>query len=289
MEGSVQQKKKKGMYRQAFHRLRRNKLAMAALAFLLLLALLSALAPWITTYHYAEQNYDAVLELPGPDHWFGTDNLGRDLFSRILYGGRISLSIGLISVGIAAVCGVFLGSLAGYYGGKADMVIMRLLDVFQAVPGILLSIAISATLGPGIVNCMIAIGISSIPGYARMMRGSILSIRSAEYIDGAKVLNASDFYVITRYIIPNVLSPTLVQMTMGVASAITMAATLSFIGLGVQPPSPEWGAMLSGGRSFIRDYPHLVIVPGIFIVLTVLALNIVGDGLRDALDPKLKD
>jgi peptide/nickel transport system permease protein len=281
-------KKKQGMYRMAFRRLRRNRLAMAALVFLLILAALSVLAPWIAPYHYDLQDYDVVLELPSAAHWFGTDNLGRDLFSRILYGGRISLSIGLISVGIAAVFGVVLGALAGYYGGAVDMAIMRFLDVFQAVPGILLSITISTTLGPGILNCMIAIGISSIPGYVRMMRGSILSVRSMEYIDGARAVNAGDFHIITRYIIPNALAPTLVQMTMGVASAITMAATLSFIGLGVQPPAPEWGAMLSGGRNYFRDYPHLVIVPGIFIMLTVLALNILGDGLRDALDPKQK-
>lgn len=281
-------KKKKGMYQTAFRRLRRNKLAMAALTFLLVLAVLSILAPWIAPYHYAQQDYDVVLELPSAAHWLGTDNLGRDMFSRILYGGRISLSIGLISVGISSMCGIILGALAGYYGGRTDMVIMRFLDIFQAVPGILLSITISATLGPGIMNCMIAIGISSIPGYARMMRGSILGVRSMEYIDGARAINASDAHIITRYIIPNTLAPTLVQMTMGVASAITMAATLSFIGLGVRPPAPEWGAMLSGGRNYFRDYPHLVIVPGIVIMLTILALNILGDGLRDALDPKQK-
>jgi len=215
--------------------------------------------------------------------------LGRDIFSRIIYGGRYSLQIGFGAVALACSIGVMMGSLAGFYGGKLDLILMRVLDVMQSIPGLLMSIAVSATLGSGIGNCIIALSVSTIPGYARMMRATMLNIRDMEYVEAARSVNAKDSRIIFRHMLPNALAPTIVQATMGIAQAILVAAMLSFIGLGVQPPTPEWGAMLSEGRNYIRDYPHLVLFPGLAIVLAVLSLNMLGDGLRDALDPRLKN
>ena len=200
----------------------------------------------------------------------------------------MSLQVGFIAVGISLVIGGLLGAFAGFYGGTLDNVIMRVMDVLLAVPQTLLAIAIAAALGPGLFNMMIAVGISAVPNYARIVRGSVLSIRGMEYVEAARAVGSSDLRIILRHIIPNSMAPIIVQSTLGVASAILNAAGLSFIGLGIQPPNPEWGAMLSGGRQYIRDFPHLTLYPGLAIMLTILALNFLGDGLRDALDPKLK-
>ena len=210
------------------------------------------------------------------------------MLSRIIYGSRYSLSIGLLSVALGTAIGVFLGALAGYFGGWADNGIMRFLDMIQAIPGLLLAIAVSAALGPGFMNSVLALSIGVIPMSVRLLRGSILSIRTQEYLEAATSINCSTSRIITRHVLPNSFSPLLVSSTMGIGNTILAAAALSFIGLGVQPPTPEWGAMLSAGRNYIRDSPHIVIFPGIFIMLTVLALNMFGDALRDALDPKLK-
>jgi peptide/nickel transport system permease protein len=225
---------------------------------------------------------------PSKDHLFGCDSMGRDIFSRILYGGRYSLQIGIIASGCAAIMAVFIGSAAGYFGGKVDNALMRILDVIQAIPGMLLSIAISAVLGNGLYETIIALAIGNVSTMSRILRGSILTVRKSEYIDAAVVDNSSNLRIIRKHILPNSISPLIVQITMGCAHVILVAASLSFIGLGVQPPEPEWGAMLSAGRSYIRDYPHMTLFPGIAIMLTVLSLNLLGDGLRDALDPKQK-
>lgn len=280
--------KKQSMLATTMHRLRRNKVAMAGLFIILFLVVISILAPVIAPYSYETQDIYNTFASPSAEHWFGTDNLGRDIFSRILYGGRYSLTIGVMAVAIASCIGVFIGSLAGFFGGRLDMALMRILDVFQSIPGMMMAIAVSATLGTGMINCIIALSISSIPGYARMMRATLLNIRDMEYVEAAKSVNATTPRIILRHMIPNAMAPTIVQMTMGVASSILVAASLSFVGLGVQPPSPEWGAMLSEGRNYIRDYPHLVIFPGIMIMIAVLSLNMLGDGLRDAMDPRLK-
>ena len=282
-------KKKESMFFMTWKRLAKNKLAVAGLIVLIITALLAVFAPIAAPYGYEEQDLFNTLAGPSREHWLGTDNLGRDMLSRLIYGGRNSLTLGLISVALAAALGVILGAVSGYSGGKVDMVIMRLLDVLQAVPAILLAIAISATLGPGYMNCILALTISQIPGFTRMTRASCLNVQGMEYVEAARSINARERRIIFKHVLPNAISPIIVQATMSVATAILTSASLSFIGLGVQPPQAEWGAMLSAGRSYIRSNPHVIIYPGITIMIVVLSLNLLGDGLRDALDPRLKN
>ena len=282
-------KKKESMFFMTWKRLAKNKLAVAGLIVLIITALLAVFAPIAAPYGYEEQDLFNTLAGPSREHWLGTDNLGRDMLSRLIYGGRNSLTLGLISVALAAALGVILGAVSGYYGGKVDMVIMRLLDVLQAVPAILLAIAISATLGPGYMNCILALTISQIPGFTRMTRASCLNVQGMEYVEAARSINARERRIIFKHVLPNAISPIIVQATMSVATAILTSASLSFIGLGVQAPQAEWGAMLSAGRSYIRSNPHVIIYPGITIMIVVLSLNLLGDGLRDALDPRLKN
>lgn len=281
--------KKNSQFLATLGRLKRNRLAMVGLFIICVMIALALLAPYISPYPYDAPNFKNRFASPSAEHWFGTDELGRDIFSRLLYGSRYSLRIGLISVAISAIGGILFGAVAGYYGGAVDNIVMRLLDVLQAMPGIVLAIAISAALGPGLTNSVIALSISSIPNYARMTRASILNVRKMEYLEAATSINCSSARIIWKHVLPNALSPLIVQSTMGIAGSIMGAAMLSFIGLGVQPPMPEWGAMLSAGRNYLQDHPHLCLFPGIMIMLAVLSLNMLGDGLRDALDPKLKD
>lgn len=279
---------KNSRMRDVLLRLKRNRLAMVGLAIVLILVFVAIFADFIAPYGYAKQNIRETLQPPSLQHLCGTDQFGRDVFSRIIYGSRISLQVGFIAVSIAMVIGGFLGAVSGYYGGRLDNLIMRAMDVLLSIPQILLAIAIAASLGPGLFNLMIAVGISSIPGYARIVRGSVLSIRNQEFVEAAKAMGSGDLRIILRHILPNCMAPVIVQATLGVAFAILTAAGLSFIGLGIQPPSPEWGGMLSGGRVYIRDQSYLTFFPGLAIMITILALNFLGDGLRDALDPKLK-
>ncbi len=270
------------------HRMRKNKLAMLGLVIIVGLALIAIFADFIAPYGYSETDLDHQFAAPSWTHLFGQDEFGRDILSRVIYGARISLKVGFISVGIALLVGAFIGAVTGYFGGKVDTVLMRFIDVLQAIPNILLAIAIVASLGPGLGNLMIAVGISAIPGYARIVRSAVMSIVDMEFVEAARAGGASDFRIIFKHIIPNCMAPIIVQATLGVAYAILNAAGLSFIGLGLEPPTPEWGAMLSGGRAYIRSYSHLTLFPGLAIVITIFALNVLGDGLRDALDPKLK-
>ena len=288
MSEQVQLDKKKSMKEEKIRAIMKNKLAVAGAVLLLTMIVLAALSPIIAPYGFDEQNYEIARQTPSLQHLAGTDELGRDIFSRILYGGRVSLKIGIISVGIGLIFGGSLGVIAAYYGGVTETVIMRVIDVLMAIPSIILSISICAALGSGIVNTMIAVGISSIPTYARVFRSSVISEKSKEYIEAARAVGAGNARIILKHILPNSIAPVIVQASLGVAQAITTAASLSFIGLGIQPPNPEWGALLSSGRQYIRDFPHMVVYPGIAIMLTVLALNLIGDGLRDALDPRLK-
>ena len=280
--------KKQSEFARVMKQLSKNKVAMLGLIILIVEILMATFAPLIAPYGYAEMDFMNTFAGPSAQHPFGCDDMGRDIFTRVLYGGRYSISIGIIAIAIATVIGIVIGAIAGYFGGQVDNVIMRILDVVQAIPGMLLMIVISAVLGPGFMNTIIALSVSSISGMARMLRAQMMKERGAEYIEAAQSINCSKPKIIFMHLLPNCISPLIVQATMGVAQTITLAAGLSFIGLGVQPPLPEWGAMLSAARAFIRQSPHLVIFPGLAIAVTVLALNLLGDGLRDALDPKLK-
>ena len=281
--------KKRSQLKEVWRRFCRNKQAMIGLAMLLLLIFAAVFANVIAPYDPVEQNLLIRLQGPSAAHWFGTDELGRDIFSRILYGARISLTVGLIAVSISCVAGCALGAIAGYYGGILDTVIMRISDIMMAIPSILMNISIVAALGTGLQNVMIAIGISSVPAYCRIMRASLLSLKNQEFVDASRVAGSTDFYIIMHHIIPNSLAPLIVQATLKIGGAILSCASMSFIGLGIVPPTPEWGAMLSTGRDFLRDAPHLTAFPGLAIMFAVFSMNLIGDGLRDALDPKLKN
>lgn len=289
-EDITKKHKKRSQYAEVWRRLKKNKMAIMGLCIIAILIILAISADFIVDYKQVaiKQNIKERLQQPSSDHWFGTDEFGRDVFARLLHGARFSLSVGLISVSIAMIIGGAFGSIAGYYGGKLDNGIMRIMDIFLAVPNILLSIAIVSALGPSLSNLMIAVGISSIPRYARIVRASVMSVKDQEFIEAAKAIGANDFIIIRSHILPNALAPVIVQATLGVAGAILSTAGLSFIGLGIQPPAPEWGAMLAGGRTYLRDAWHITFFPGLAIMITILALNLLGDGLRDALDPRLK-
>ncbi|MCI8829933.1 MAG: ABC transporter permease [Lachnospiraceae bacterium] len=280
--------KKQSEFVRVMKQMSKNKLAMFGLIILLAELVLVLLAPVIAPYEYSYMDAMAMQQGPSAAHWFGTDELGRDIFSRVLYGGRYSITMGLFAVLISQTMGIALGAVAGYFGGQVDNVMMRALDIVQSLPAMLLSIVLSTVLGPGYMNTILALSVNGMPGAARMLRAQMMKVRDCEYIEAAQSINCSKFRIIVNHMIPNSFSPNIVQATMGVAHMITMAASLSFIGLGVQPPTPEWGAMLSGSRQFIRQCPHMVIFPGLAIAITILALNLMGDGLRDALDPKLK-
>ena len=269
-------------------RIKKNPAAMASLIFICLLVILSLLSPIICPSYSA---VDPLNRCQGPSlqHLFGTDDVGRDILSRVLYGARYTLSIGILSTAMAFAVGAILGALSGYFGGIVDTAIMRFLDVFQAFPQILLAIVLAAVFGSGFDKIIYALGISQAPKFARLMRAQILTIRSSEYIEAAASINCNTGRIILHHVMPNAISSSLVQISMGIAKAGLSAASLSFLGFGVQPPTPEWGAMLSDARTFMRDYPHMVIFPGLFIMLSVLAFNLIGDALRDALDPKLRD
>ena len=290
MERTVETQKKRSMALEIWRRLRKNKMAMLGLVILVMLALTAIFADVIADYDTKVIAQDIKNRLQGPsmEHWCGTDEFGRDIFARLVHGSRVSLVVGLISVSISLLMGGALGAIAGYYGGRVDNVIMRIMDIFLAVPSILLAMTIVAALGTSLINVMLAIGVSGIPGYARIVRASVMSIKDQEFVEASRAIGAKSPTTIFREILPNCLAPIIVQATLSVAGAILSTASLSFIGLGVQPPSPEWGAMLSGGRSYVRDALHLTLFPGLAIVITILALNLLGDGLRDALDPRLK-
>ncbi|KAB2332681.1 ABC transporter permease [Bacillus mesophilum] len=268
-------------------RLLKNKLAVAGLIIIILQIGMAIFAPLITFHDPVKQNINAS-ELPvlSEDHWLGTDNYGRDVWSRIVYGARISLVVGLIAVTLGLIGGTILGMLGGYYK-KLDGIIMRIVDLLFSFPGILLAMLIIAILGTSLVNVAIAISIWSIPTCARIVRGSVLSIKEKEYVMAMKSLGASDLRIMFKHILPNAFAPIIVFATMRMATAILSTASLSYLGLGAQPPTPEWGAMISQGQAFMWSSPHLTIIPGIAIMLTVFAFNVVGDGLRDAIDPNM--
>lgn len=280
--------KKRRQLPDIWHRFCKNKRAVCGLVIMILIVLAGIFAPVICQYDPIQQNLREAYQTPSMAHWFGTDSIGRDLFTRVVYGIRTSLLCGIIAVTISLIIGGTLGAIAGYYGGKVDNVIMRFMDILLAIPSLLLAISMVAALGGGMINMLFAIGFSSMPTYCRTLRGEILKIRKTDFVEAAKAAGAKDSWIIIKHIIPNCLAPIIVRVTMGVASAILFCASLSFIGLGIAPPTPEWGQMLSFGRDFIRTYPHMSTFPGLAIMVTVFSLNMMGDGLRDALDPKMK-
>ncbi|PYZ91660.1 diguanylate cyclase [Salipaludibacillus keqinensis] len=275
-------------FKTMWRKLKTNRVAMAGGILILFFMIISVIGPWFTSYDPLLPDISSRLQGPSAEHWFGTDHHGRDIFTRIIHGMSITLYIGFVSVAIGMVIGVFIGIIAGYYGKRTDAVLMRIMDVFLAFPGILLALGIVAVLGGSINNVIIAIAVFSIPVFARIVRGSTLSVKNLEYIDAVRALGASDARIIFRHILPNILSPIIVQATLRVATAVLTATGLSFLGLGAQPPTPEWGAMLAAGRNYMWEHPHIALFPGLAIVAVVLAFNLFGDGVRDALDPKIK-
>ena len=275
---------------EIWFRLRKNKGAMLGLAVVILLIFLALFANVIFDYDTDITGYDLSVAKQGPsaEHPFGTDDMGRDLFSRVLYGTRYSLSIGAAAVLVGFLLGVPYGAVCGYFGGKVDLYLMRVVDIIRAIPGLLMGIVIVSALGQSTFNLIIAISIGQIVSIANITRASVLTVKNQEYVESARNIGLSEWRIILKHIIPNCLSPILVQVTLGVASAIVSASSLSFLGLGVPIPEPEWGALLSAGRAFIRRYSYMTLFPGLAIMITVLSLNLLGDGLRDALDPKLR-
>lgn len=283
-------RKRRGKFSLFWHRFRKNKTAMLGLIIILLILLATFSVSIFGDYSKAITNDIANrFQPPSAEHLFGTDHLGRDIFIRTLFGARISLLCGLASVALGMVVGTAIGAVGGYYGKLVDNVLMRLMDVLMAIPSILLCIAVVAAMGSSIVNLILALAISLVPAFARIVRSSILAIKSMDYIEAAHAYGASNFRIIMKQIIPNAMAPVIVQATLAIGLAILSIAGLSFIGLGIAPPTPEWGYMLSEAQSSLRYHPYLIVAPGIALMLTVMAFNLFGDGLRDALDPKLKN
>ena len=282
--------KKKSQFVEVWKRLCRNKTAVLGLVIVALLTLMAILSPILIDYEtqVIKTNYSEALQAPSADHWFGTDEMGRDILLRVMYGSTVSLSIGVVTVAVSLTVGLILGAAAGYFGGKTDMIIMRIMDIFLAIPGTLLAICIVASLGNSIPNLVIAQAVSSIQTFSRVVRGAVITARDADYVEAARAIGAKDATIIFHEVLPNSLAPIIVQTTLQGASVILSSAGLSFIGLGIPAPRPEWGAMLSGARAYIRDYSYMCLFPGLAIMITILSLNLLGDGLRDALDPRLR-
>lgn len=285
---TINHPRKAGPWHEAWYRLRRNKAAIVGLIILAVLISFALFPGGFAQYGGDEQVYEDAFIFPNWEHPMGTDNYGRDILSRCIYGARTSLMIGTMAVVMSVVIGGMCGLTAAFYGGKIDDIIMRIMDVFYALPSFLLAICIASALGSGLLNLSFAIAISQVPGYARVVRAAALTIRNQEYMEAIRAIGGSPLRQMLRHMLPNAIAPIIVEATLGMAGAIISGAALSFIGIGVQPPTAEWGVMLNSGRQYIRDYWYIVTFPGIMIMLTVFSLNLVGDGLRDAMDPKLK-
>ena len=285
---SGKEMKKHSQWRDVWQRLMYNKLAMVGFCIVILLILVAIFADVIAPYDYAQQDLNNTFSMPCLAHPFGTDNYGRDILSRVMYGGRISLLVSFMACAISVIAGGLIGAMAGYFGGWFESVVMRLLDILMAIPGIMLSVCLSALLGSGVWQTALAISISGIAPTCRVVRATVLTIRDQEYIEAAVLSGSKNMRIILKHVIPNALAPLIVQATLGIGGNIIMISSLSFIGLGVQPPTPEWGSILNAGRQYIRDFWPLITFPGLAIMLTMFGFNMLGDGLRDALDPRLK-
>ena len=282
--------KKKNKFAEVWKRLCKNTGAVIGMVIILIFVLGAVFANLIRPYDLVIRQEAAIrLDPPSAEHWFGTDAYGRDVFARVLYGSRISLSIGFFTAAFSLIFGGILGAAGAYYGGQVDNIIMRVMDMFTAIPGTLLALAIVAALGTSMVNLLIAITISSIPGFVRLIRSTVLTVVESDYVEAARACGTGDARIILRHILPNAIGPIIVQTTTSISDMILTASGLSFICMGVQAPTPEWGAMISEAREFYRQKPYLVIFPGVCIILTALSFNLIGDGLRDALDPRLRD
>ncbi len=258
----------------------------AGLAIVLVVVLGALVAPWVLPWDAAAQDLSHRLHGPSWQHWFGLDELGRDILARVLLGARVSLLVGFVVVGVSSTVGLAVGAVSGYYGGRIDQVIGRVMDVLMAFPGMLLAIALVAVLGPSLTNVVLALALIGWVGYARLVRGQVLRAREFEYVVAARALGSGTLRILVRHVLPTALPPVLVQATLGMAGAMLAEAALSFLGLGVQPPTPSWGTMINGGRAHLLDAPHLTIFPGVFLAIVVLGFNFLGDGLRDAIDPR---
>lgn len=288
---SAQTQKKKSQAAAIWRRLLRNKMAIVGLAILGIIILAAILANVLFDYEtmVIQQSASLRLKSPSAEHWLGTDEVGRDILARIVYGARVSLPVAFATIAIATLIGGIFGAIAGYGSKRVDNIIMRIMDVFLAIPSVLLSITLVSALGASMGNLLLAISISNIPPFARIVRSSVLTIKNEEYIEAAQAIGSGDVRIIARHIIPNCMAPLIVQATLSIAGSILAISSLSFLGLGIQPPTPEWGSMLSSGRQYIRYAWWVCAFPGVAIMLTILSLNLLGDGLRDALDPKLKN
>ena len=283
--------KKRGYWGEVWHRLKKNPIAMICLCFLVVMILCIIFADVLSPYDYAAQDLTQRFQLPSKAHWMGTDNYGRDLLTRLLVGGRYSLLIAILSVAIGIVFGMIIGALCGYFGKVTDSVLMRIMDVIMSIPGMMLAICISVSLGSGVFNTALALAVGTIPMIARQLRSSTMLINGQEYIEAARSFGESDFKIIMTHIIPNTLAPIIVQTSLYIGGAIMGIAGLSFLGLGVQPPTPEWGNILNNGLDYVYDFAtrwHTIVFPALFIVLAELAFNLLGDGLRDAMDPRMR-
>ncbi len=283
-----QRGRRRTQWGDVWHRFQKNKVAMISLLLLLAIIFVTIGSELIAPYPYGKINLPERFAFPSRAHWFGTDNLGRDILSRVLVGGKISLLVAFASVALAAVSGSMLGAMAGYYGGKCELIIMKCTDVLMAIPAFLLAVTVSAALGTGVFETALAVGLCNIPRFVRLMRAETLAVKGKEFIEASRACGASNFRIILKHVFPNALSSTIVNVTLGISTAILQISGLSFVGLGVQPPNPEWGSMLASGRTYIRDFWPMVTFSGVAIVITLILFNLVGDGLRDAMDPKLK-
>lgn len=293
----TEQKRKKVAYKKKsqlvsiWHRFKKNKLALFGLVVFAFMLFIAIFANVIVDYERdaITQHMADRFKPPSAEHIFGTDGFGRDMFARIIFGARISLFVGVVTIALALAAGAVIGASAGYYGGQVDEFLMRIMDVFLAIPQMILAIAIVAALGTGMINILIALTVAQVPKFARIVRASILTVKTQDFIEAAKACGTSDSRIIAKHILPNAIGPIVIQATLNVATTILVIAALSFVGLGIQPPTPEWGSMMADAKSQMRYHEYLIIIPGLFIAFTVMALNLMGDGLRDALDPRLKN
>lgn len=275
--------------KRMWHTFKKSKLAILGLIIVAIFVVVAFLAPYLAPYDPLKQNLVNMLKPPSAKHWLGTDEMGRDILSRLIHGARISMKVGFVAVGVAFIIGTPLGIFAGYYGGKIDAFLMRAMDVLMAFPGILLAICLVSILGPSLDNAILSVGIYAVPNFARLARGETMALKHNEYIEAARALGASNIRIIFTHVLVNIVAPLIVLCTLSFGNAILTTSGLGFLGMGAQPPTPEWGAMLSSGRQYLMVAPHVTTIPGLVILVLVLGLNLFGDGLRDILDPKLKN